>query len=134
MKKEILQHITFHFGPLDPPILADADKSLVRGYNHRTLTRFLLPVQHLASFDSDPDGWVFFFKLNACSKSFSIRYRSRLLNGEIVFDGGDYPSFLYDLDSHKPEVLDSGLFRGPLLVSVSTSSLNLKSLGLHVSL
>lgn len=36
----------------------------------------------------------------------------------MIVESADYPSFLYDMEVHDPLVFDSGLFRGPLLVSV----------------
>lgn len=41
---------------LNPPILPNNKKSLVRGFNHIQLARLLCPARLLEDFDKDPEG------------------------------------------------------------------------------
>lgn len=66
------------------------------------------------------------FQWRACCSYFVLLYtelhsrtRAKVKNGEIVVNGNDWPIFLYAGESFDQDDPWNGLFRGPLLVTVS---------------
>jgi len=48
---------------IDPPISSRAKKVEARGFNHPILGRLLCPIDYIAFFDEDPNGYVLSHRL-----------------------------------------------------------------------
>jgi hypothetical protein len=51
---------------------------------------------------------------------FSPRFRTKLLNNKVRVVADDFPALLYPHGGYDPDDVESGLFRNPILLRVST--------------
>ncbi|KAH9952316.1 hypothetical protein BGW80DRAFT_745992 [Lactifluus volemus] len=85
---------------LNPPILRITSKAS-RGLNHPQIGRMLCPRHLLDDFDEDPTEML-----------------SKLQDGRIIFQPGDWSTCLYDEGQFDPENPDKGLMRGHYILRV----------------
>lgn len=100
-----------------------------RGFANKITARLLCPIDYLQAFDTNPAEFVLLLTSeNGCMLILSPKIRTieKLKNGSFSRLDREgvpkFPSFLYDEDIIEPGKLTNGLFRGPLLVAVSSFS------------
>ena len=120
LKSRGLDYVSHCIGPLNPPINAAAKKTHVRGFHHVNLTRLIIGVDYVESYDKDPEAYD--GTGGGSCLTFSTRFCQQLLIGKLKLESGDFCVFLYDAQLYDPGCLSSGLCRGPLLVLVRISA------------
>ena len=95
-----------------------------RGFYHHITGRLLTPVSLLGEFDEDEVQCVFNRRVltNDVLVIGDHRFCSDVRNGERAITADDFPAFLYDTNQTNVDDPTVGLFRGPLIVKVSTIS------------
>ena len=116
MKGAVIDWITPKGQSLNPHIPRNAKTG--RGFNHERTGALLCP----AGLDWAHTEYVLSELLSRFSfKSFPLRTKSKLVNGQIQVAGDQWPVFLYANYMYDPEDPWNGLLRSGLLVSVSLS-------------
>ena len=116
MKGAVIDWITPKGQSLNPHIPRNAKTG--RGFNHERTGALLCP----AGLDWAHTEYALSELLSRFSfKSFPLRTKAKLVNGQIQVAGDQWPVFLYANYMYDPEDPWNGLLRSGLLVSVSPS-------------
>jgi hypothetical protein len=99
---------------LNPPIACNVKAD--HGFHHNHTGALLCP----AGMDWADPRYVWFSKLGCHNVNLSPRIKDKLHSGEMVIPGDHWPVFLYAGYQYDGEDPWKGLFRGAILVSVSS--------------